>query len=81
MISTEAMRAVAVEDGARDRQAVFAQDRDHRGARPISRLILALVLAAISVLIPGEAGRFVGAQLEWSELVRVHSMMLPRMSR
>lgn len=68
MISTEAMPAIARDVGGPSRQAVFAGDLADPGTRLISRLVLALVLAAIAVLIPGEANRFLDAPLEWSDL-------------
>lgn len=47
-----------------------------KDARLISRLPLALLLAAMSVLIPGEAGRFLETRIGWSELVPAPRMSL-----
>ena len=52
----------------RSGQTVSIDDLAWIYAGLISRLVLALVLAAASVLIPGEGTRFLEAPLEWWDL-------------
>ncbi len=66
MLGTEDRSAECVAESASG-EANFSRV-PARGGSIMSRLLLALVLAATSVLIPGEADRFLEAQLTWWEL-------------
>ncbi len=61
-------------------EAVLGEGPPQTDGRLISRLPLAFVLAAISVLIPGEGGRFLDALVYWSDLLPARRRSLKRMS-
>jgi hypothetical protein len=67
MIGAEAI-VIAPDGGVGNRHTVLADDLAQGDRRLISRLLLALVLAVISVLIPGEASPFLEAPVDWSDL-------------
>jgi len=68
MVATEPALRTVQAVRARSGQTVPVDDLARRYARLISRLVLALLLAAVSVLIPGEATRFLEAPLDWWDL-------------
>jgi hypothetical protein len=79
MVATEPALRTVQAVRARSGQTAPVDDLARRYARLISRLVLALLLAAVSVLIPGEATRFLEAPLDWSDLAPKHRTSLTRM--
>lgn len=79
MIGTGSSAATADVGTASGRQTISLDDLAPRESGLISRLPLALVLAVISVLVPGEASRFLEAPLDWTELSPLRWRSLTRM--
>jgi hypothetical protein len=78
MIVTNAIPAARGTATGRSHRSARADALARRGARFMSRLLLALVLAATSVLVPAQTTRFMEAPLEWADLFRIHRGLLPR---
>jgi hypothetical protein len=71
---------IAEDGGTGNHRALLVDDLAHGDRRLISRLPLAFVLAVTSVLIPGHAGCFLEAPLDWSDLLPTHRRSRTRMA-